>query len=1036
MVRKEDLCEWFKNLRPCKRLDYMCGLLHMCLPTELRFIGTVLEDLAKKDYHSLRDAEIKANQLADLSNSGSTILDDCKLRTKIIMALALLNSTNSSCAKIIFDTLDKQLDEHISGCIVNEDISEEILLILTMAIHHPAFKINEKLKLGDTLNKVEKLIKERNINRNRDEDEPDLKLPSQSEPEASHKVSRSQSTGSEGSKKASIISIEIINYKDIPYNKKNEKSIKGYQIHSTWSNGEVREVFMKPKELHELHLKFVNQTEEKKSRKFLPYFPARGKDESAEKLKEITNEYLSTMAKVLTQFPDCDVFTEPFRGGNLIHRTPAITDKAKRSVQTPDCVRNNPLRLTNCISPVQNSPGPLQVSSSGDSPSNSRTSSPTSPVPATQNRTLVNLKASTMGSQVMGPAQMFGPSHIELSLYQLLVLLNLEKYFDSLKEFSVKQVMFMSTEDFVKSGLPFEAHERLRKKLDKLKHTLYSNGMNESISRAASLESAPTYIPVFPIMSPPYAPFPHPPSEYPHLGTVSLHHSPAAQLHTGSNSPVTTEMSSPPSSPLQLSEQMPPHQVVPSTLISTMSPPVAVASASTDIKATKQSRPQTLDASGSEDDRVSNLTGSSKGKGRGRPQHSQSLPQISQSAHPVEETKITALPNSLSVPHTHPALINAEPRTDSHQYVIPYPVVNGYTSDPPPQPLQGPPPHVIPRGVLGARPAFKTAQPTHTGQKNLIPMPATYDMQHPSSQGSGRSNGIHIQHFMPASTNPSNQIIIQQNASTTTHPLGSQPQPPSLPEGCNNYSMSPLFYIPMPQPRLANSSSINSAQSLLSGAPLSHGQVSLASTLSPEQVQASSVLTNSELLETNRTEGSLLNPPSHTPPHHNLAKSQNTNGPDSGTPSPPLGPAATKQPINPEPAGSGRGVVIYNGLIPPLAQYIFQPQQSLPNGLPHEVLWPGIRFANHLMPNQLPYLYGNTIYSSHSPTIAPAVNSSNSSTQVIVSNPGSSDAGNPGKSICYNCGQAGHDPLKCEENTMENMSKSYRLNYKPKSDSE
>lgn len=155
MVRKEDLCDWFKNLRPCKRLDYMCGLLHMCLPYELRFIGTVLEDLAKKDFHYLRDAEIKANQPIDISNKNSVSLSDEKLRSQIIIALALLNSTNSSCAEVIFQILEKQFDSLTQTGYFDKKVENEIKLILTMASHHPAFKFYQKLKLGETLNKVE-----------------------------------------------------------------------------------------------------------------------------------------------------------------------------------------------------------------------------------------------------------------------------------------------------------------------------------------------------------------------------------------------------------------------------------------------------------------------------------------------------------------------------------------------------------------------------------------------------------------------------------------------------------------------------------------------------------------------------------------------------------------------------------------------------------------------------------------------------------------------------------------------------------------
>ncbi|GFR85565.1 zinc finger CCHC domain-containing protein 2 [Elysia marginata] len=152
MVKKDDLFDWFKNLQPRKRLDYMCALLHMCLPLELRFIGSVLEDLARKDFHLLRDAEIKANQRNDFSNNPTSI-DDPNLRSKISIALALMNSTNSSCADIIFRILESQVDVLLQ-LLRNKDVAEQISLILTMAVYHPAFKFYQRNRLGEILQLV------------------------------------------------------------------------------------------------------------------------------------------------------------------------------------------------------------------------------------------------------------------------------------------------------------------------------------------------------------------------------------------------------------------------------------------------------------------------------------------------------------------------------------------------------------------------------------------------------------------------------------------------------------------------------------------------------------------------------------------------------------------------------------------------------------------------------------------------------------------------------------------------------------------
>ena len=151
--------DWFKKLQPHKRLDCMCALLDMCLPLELRFIGSVLEDLARKDFHHLRDAEVRANQRNDLANNPTHNIEDPQLRTKLSITLALMNSTNSSCAAIIFKILDSQVDGLLQ-LLRNKDVAEQVSLILTMAVHHPAFTFYQRLQLGETLQLVLNRIKE------------------------------------------------------------------------------------------------------------------------------------------------------------------------------------------------------------------------------------------------------------------------------------------------------------------------------------------------------------------------------------------------------------------------------------------------------------------------------------------------------------------------------------------------------------------------------------------------------------------------------------------------------------------------------------------------------------------------------------------------------------------------------------------------------------------------------------------------------------------------------------------------------------
>ncbi|XP_063154860.1 zinc finger CCHC domain-containing protein 2 isoform X2 [Candoia aspera] len=75
---REAVYEWFGlALGSAQRLEFAVGLLDLLNPLELRFLGSCLEELARKDYHCLRDSEAKANGggtasgTADAAQTGS-----------------------------------------------------------------------------------------------------------------------------------------------------------------------------------------------------------------------------------------------------------------------------------------------------------------------------------------------------------------------------------------------------------------------------------------------------------------------------------------------------------------------------------------------------------------------------------------------------------------------------------------------------------------------------------------------------------------------------------------------------------------------------------------------------------------------------------------------------------------------------------------------------------------------------------------------------------------------------------------------------
>ncbi|XP_068419427.1 zinc finger CCHC domain-containing protein 2 isoform X1 [Eschrichtius robustus] len=193
---QERVYEWFGLvLGSAQRLEFMCGLLDLCNPLELRFLGSCLEDLARKDYHYLRDSEAKANGLSDPGPLAD--FREPAVRSRLIVYLALLGSENREAAGRLHrllpqvDSVLKSLraargdvsrggaeDEPGEDGDNEEDAEkdgsgpegggaepqpggglgfraqEELLLLFTMASLHPAFSFHQRVTLREHLERL------------------------------------------------------------------------------------------------------------------------------------------------------------------------------------------------------------------------------------------------------------------------------------------------------------------------------------------------------------------------------------------------------------------------------------------------------------------------------------------------------------------------------------------------------------------------------------------------------------------------------------------------------------------------------------------------------------------------------------------------------------------------------------------------------------------------------------------------------------------------------------------------------------------
>lgn len=171
MVCKKDVVTWFKGLKSYKRTDVMCTLLNLCLPFELRFLGTCLEHLGKRDFHELRQSENEANSLTESSLSELQCLSSQQVRTKLAAYVSLLYSCNYTCSNSIYKILTK--NEDISSVLKassDDSVLDDLLLIYTLAINHPGFSFDQKVnleKIFSQLQDEDRRICAQSLNRNK-----------------------------------------------------------------------------------------------------------------------------------------------------------------------------------------------------------------------------------------------------------------------------------------------------------------------------------------------------------------------------------------------------------------------------------------------------------------------------------------------------------------------------------------------------------------------------------------------------------------------------------------------------------------------------------------------------------------------------------------------------------------------------------------------------------------------------------------------------------------------------------------------------
>lgn len=155
MVCKEDVVLWFQTLKSYNRIDTIHTLLNMCLPFELRFLGTCLEEFVRLEGSELRGIDLRVNNAADLTSElmACQLTEPTNLYVRRKMALYLSLLRENHCIQEIFNLLTAWGNHEFLKSAEGDPL-EELLLVYIMAALHPKFESYQRDICGIIFNKM------------------------------------------------------------------------------------------------------------------------------------------------------------------------------------------------------------------------------------------------------------------------------------------------------------------------------------------------------------------------------------------------------------------------------------------------------------------------------------------------------------------------------------------------------------------------------------------------------------------------------------------------------------------------------------------------------------------------------------------------------------------------------------------------------------------------------------------------------------------------------------------------------------------
>ena len=131
----------YERMSAADRMELMCRLFDRSLPCEIRFMCSVLHDIASRDHESLQKLENHVNKLDTFRYQK----DLSEVRGQICHTLALLNPDNRAVANAIYALLNSS---DVLSTLNNSPTDalqlDEYRLLYTMAVNHPVFTYEQR----------------------------------------------------------------------------------------------------------------------------------------------------------------------------------------------------------------------------------------------------------------------------------------------------------------------------------------------------------------------------------------------------------------------------------------------------------------------------------------------------------------------------------------------------------------------------------------------------------------------------------------------------------------------------------------------------------------------------------------------------------------------------------------------------------------------------------------------------------------------------------------------------------------------------